>query len=165
METKFISFEELTDAHLERLHEWLQSPHVKDFWDDGDRTLDQVKNHYKKTPKVKRYLFFIDNLAVGYIQSYLIDYQNEYYSFILNGKENLGIDFFIGNMAFLNKKLAIPILSEFIKICCSTADRIIVDPESHNHKAIHLYQKYGFTKIGELKKLNKIHFVELLMQK
>jgi len=95
MLNKLITFEEFNDNHLIQLHQWLQVSHVREFWDDGDRTLEQVKSHYSFEKGVKRYLFFIDNHPAGYIQSYVIDRHNEYYDFSLAEKENVGIDFFI----------------------------------------------------------------------
>ncbi|MCS5712843.1 GNAT family N-acetyltransferase [Candidatus Berkiella aquae] len=129
------------------LHQWLQNKHVREFWDDGDRTLDQVKNHYKPAEGIKRYIFYIGDQPAGYFQSYLVDEENEYCSFLM--KNTLGVDFFIGNEDLLNKGYAIHVLSCFIKEYCEETDRILVDPQPSNAKAIHLYKKYGFTQMAE----------------
>lgn len=150
MPNNLIMFEEFNDSHLIRLHQWLQLSHVREFWDDGDRTLEQVKRHYGAEKGVKRYLFFIDNQPAGYIQSYEIDTESEYYRFSLPDKENMGIDFFIGNQDLLGKGFAIRVLAEFFLHYCQNVKRIIVDPKPNNSKAIHIYEKYGFMKVGEL---------------
>lgn len=38
-----VGFAPLTLTQLPLLHGWLQRPHVREFWDDGDRTLGQVQ--------------------------------------------------------------------------------------------------------------------------
>ncbi len=146
-----------TEKDFTVLHQWLQNKHVREFWDDGDRTLEQVKNHYKPEEGIKRYLFYIEDQPAGYFQSYIVDKENEYYSYSL--KNTLGIDFFIGNENLLNKGHAIHILSYFIKECCVEADRILVDPQASNAKAIHLYKKYGFTQMGEQIIDGKAHLI------
>lgn len=159
MLNKLITFEEFTDNHLIQLHQWLQVSHVREFWDDGDRTLEQVKNHYSFEEGVKRYFFFIDGNPAGYLQSYVIDRNNEYYDFSLDDKENIGIDFFIGNKSLLGKGFAVNVLAEFVLTYCQDVVRLIVDPKPSNSKAIHIYEKYGFTKVGELMVENSNHLI------
>lgn len=159
MLNKLIIFEEFNDNHFIQLHQWLQASHVRGFWGDGDRTLEQVKNHYSSEKGVKRYLFFTDNYPAGYIQTYVIDRHNEYYHFSLADKENIGIDFFIGNENLLGKGFAVKVLVEFVLTHCQDVERLIVDPQPNNSKAIHIYEKYGFTKVGELMVENNNHLV------
>lgn len=156
--TKLISFQEFKNEHR-LLHGWLQQKHVREFWDDGDRTLEQVKNHYKNEEGIKRYIFYIDNHPAGYFQSYVVDEGNAYYSEALLGKHILGLDFFIGEPTFLNQGYALPVLSKFIKTYCLEIDRLLVDPEPTNSKAIHLYTKYGFAKIDEKVVDHKRHII------
>jgi RimJ/RimL family protein N-acetyltransferase len=154
-----LTFQRLSANHDKQLFEWLQLPHVKLFWDDGDRTLEQVRAHYFKQDDVERYLFFIDSQAAGYIQSYSIDASNAYVAYALPNLNNIGMDFFIGNTDFLNRKLATTILAEFIRVHAKQASRIIVDPEPHNLKAIHIYQTAGFVQLGECAVNDKVHLI------
>lgn len=147
----------LTENDFPVLHQWLQNKHVREFWDDGDRTLEQVKNHYKPEEGIKRYIFFIEDEPAGYFQSYMVDKENEYNSYSL--KDTLGIDFFIGNETFLKKGHAIHVLSCFIKECCVEADRVLVDPQPSNAKAIHLYKKYGFSQMAEQIINGRVHLI------
>ncbi|MBI2792197.1 MAG: GNAT family N-acetyltransferase [Gammaproteobacteria bacterium] len=153
----YIRFAALEEENFTVLHKWLQNKHVREFWDDGDRTLEQVKNHYKPEEGIKRYIFFIEDQPAGYFQSYMVDKENEYHSYSL--KDTLGIDFFIGNENFLNKGHAIHVLSCFIKECCVEADRVLVDPQPSNAKAIHLYKKYGFSQMAEQIINGRVHLI------
>ncbi|MGD9592799.1 MAG: GNAT family N-acetyltransferase, partial [Candidatus Berkiella sp.] len=76
-----------------------------------------------------------------------IDETHAYYSYTT--QNTIGIDFFIGNKNLLNKGYAIHVLSRFIKEHCEGADRILVDPQPSNAKAIQIYKKYGFTEMGK----------------
>jgi RimJ/RimL family protein N-acetyltransferase len=158
MLTKLIFFQEFKNEHR-LLHGWLQQKHVREFWDDGDRTLEQVKNHYKHEEDIKRDIYYIDNQPAGYFQSYVVDENNAYFAVTLPDKCTMGLDFFIGEPHFLNRGFALPILSQFIETHCMGIDCLLVDPEPTNHKAIHLYTKYGFTKVGEQIVNGKSHVI------
>ena len=143
-----IEFIALTHQHGAILHQWLQLNHVREFWDDGDRDLEQVITHYLKTDETSRYLFYIDNIAVGYIQIYPISSTHRYAKLSNLARECSGIDFFIGNLNYLGKGLSGQVLTEFIANY-SQNNPVIVDPIINNHKAIHIYQKIGFSKVSK----------------
>lgn len=143
-----ITFSPLLPVHLSQVHDWLQKAHVLSFRDDGDRTLSQVINHYGPEEGLSRYLVLINEQPAGYLQTYEINANSDFCDFILLNKKNIGIDFFIGNEAFLNKGFALRILATFIANYCEDVDRIIVDPQAENTKAIHIYEKSGFTRVG-----------------
>lgn len=145
-----ITFATFSEKHYAIMHQWLQNEHVRLFWDDGDRTLEQVITHYQPQAGVLRYVIYVENNPIGYIQSYKIEKGHAYENSMLEDRENGGMDFFIGDTAYINKKLAYPILCQFIAEHCHHIDRLIVDPHRDNHKARHIYQKYGFIEIGEV---------------
>jgi RimJ/RimL family protein N-acetyltransferase len=144
-----ITFKKLSLDDCACLHRWLQLAHVRLFWDDGHRSLQQVQEYYWRDDSIKRYLFFIDDKPAGYIQSYVIARAHEYGKFSLPDGKTLGVDYFIGNEDFLGKGWALFILKRFISFRCKGIERVIVDPEPENKKAIHIYEKCGFKKIGE----------------
>jgi RimJ/RimL family protein N-acetyltransferase len=150
-----ITFRLLVSDDAKQLHKWLQIPHVREFWDDGNRTLDQVISYYFKDNGVKRFIFFIDDQPAGYIQSYFFDQANLYYQFTLPDQKTVGIDYFIGNAIYLGIGLARKILKNFIEQICQDADRILVDPDPANTKAIHVYHCCGFVKVSECNVENK----------
>ena len=89
-----LTFTFLAPKDCPLLHQWLQLPHVRAFWDDGLRTEDQVRQYYFKDNGVLRFLFFIKEEAAGYIQTYRIASQDPYGAYTLPAKENWGMDFF-----------------------------------------------------------------------
>ena len=153
-----IAFRALSHEDCNQLHQWLQCPHVRAFWDDGDRTLEQVEAHYFITDNVNRYLFLINEKPAGFIQSYVIDATHNCVKFTQKNQSAMGVDFFIGNKAYLGQGYAILVLTKFISSYCQNADCILVDPDPSNKKAIHIYQKYGFVKVGEFQVKNKLYW-------
>jgi len=170
MTTEPIEFRTLLNEDCHLLHLWLQEPHVREFWDDGNRSIEQTRSYYYKDNNVDRFIFSINNHPVGYIQSYDVKLSNEYKKFSKNNykTETVGVDFFIGDKNFIGKGFAKIILQDFIKIYCSDASRILVDPEAKNSKAIHVYETCGFVKHTVCfirDKMHAIMFYETLVNK
>ena len=59
------------------------------------------------------------------------------------------LDMCIGDTAYLDKGLAHKVIQEFLKSEFADVDEVLIDPESANTKAIHVYQKAHFAIIGE----------------
>lgn len=151
-----IYFKPLTSRELPLLHHWLQVPHVREFWDDDHRKLSQVKRHYLKKDEIMRFIIFINEQAIGYIQRYSIELQHPFWNYI-KGSPCVGIDFFIGEAAALGQGWAPQIMTQFIKQYCPAATEILVDPESRNHRAIRFYKKLGFHSISTITQANKTY--------
>jgi len=152
-----ITFKPLSSEDCNQLHQWLQLPHVREFWDDGNRTIEQTESYYYRENGVDRFIFLIDCQPIGYIQSYDAKLHAECKKFCKENKKTVGVDFFIGNKAFLGKGFAKIIMQEFIKLHCVDAVRVIVDPDPKNSRAIHVYEACGFVKHLTCLIENKVH--------
>jgi RimJ/RimL family protein N-acetyltransferase len=132
------------------MHFWLQEPHVRDFWDDGDRTIEQVTEHYFSLRSVDSYIISCDYLSIGYIQAYPIEKSHPLDPWMTQKGETWGMDLFIGNKTYLNLGLSTPIIQEFINLLLQNPrlKRIITDPEMHNSRAHAIYEKAGLRKIA-----------------
>lgn len=140
--------------HASQLHKWLQEEHVRAFWDDGDRTLEQVKAHYFQPRSVDQFLILYDNKPIGYIQSCAIDERHELAKFHPKGKQTQGIDFFIGDKESVGKGFSIGILeayAAFLKEGRPLLQALLFDPSENNPRAIHIYVKFGAKPVGEHK--------------
>lgn len=123
-------------SDLERMFRWLQQPHVKKWWDDGDDSIEKVEDHYfNVSDNVERYILLSEEGdPVGYFQ---------YYSLPNNV---IGIDQFIGEENCINKGLgtsAVTLFSNLIIDECNPS-AIVVDPDPTNTRAIRCYEKAGF---------------------
>ena len=114
--------------------EWLSKEHVKQWWNDGDDTLEKVTEHYGKEDNTARFVLLDNEKPIGYFQYY----------FIVDG--SIGIDQFIGDENRLNKGLGERAIRLFIELILykHNPPSIILDPSPDNKRAIRCYEKVGF---------------------
>lgn len=157
------TFGALTELDLPLLLTWLESPHVKKWWDqEVAYTIDLVKEKFGRhingltisnnsNNKTYAYIISVNDEKIGYIQTYNArDFAEE------NGLDLstisgsiCGVDLFIGEAKFLNKGFGAQILNNFEKqILIPHFDWCLIDPEKDNTVAIKAFEKAGF-KIGE----------------
>ena len=141
-------------AHLPTLHGWLQQPHVREFWDDGDRTPEQVQEHYFAPGwDVLAFLALLDGQPAGYIQAYPVTAGSDYAAWGSETGETWGIDLFIGEEKWLGRGLAVPIIRTFLthlRGLRPALRRVLIDPEEKNSRARHVYARAGFTKLSRV---------------
>lgn len=133
------------------LLDWLQRPHVKAWWDDGDDTLAKVRRHYldnsgaEDSAAVHRFIILarLDpagiNGPVGYIQYYRDqDYMPD--------TSAVGIDLFLSDPENLDHGLGLKVVQDFVQLILQNepAKVILVDPSPGNGRAIRCYEKAGF---------------------
>lgn len=134
------------------IHSWLNQPHVSDwFYGEG------LENTFKYLDE------FLDGL--GFAKYWLALDQNHPFAFFITTNvekpndelskwcslegDAITLDMLIGDVEYLGKGYAVPIIHEFLLKNFPNANEILIDPEATNQKAIHVYQKAGFKKIGE----------------
>ena len=133
-----ISFKALDEGDFPLLLHWLRKPHVQEWWDDGDDTLEKVSAHYSvqcgENTDQRGYLVHLDGSPIGYIQYYT------------EPKKCMGIDFFIGEKDFLDRGVGTMVMRSFVTRLREehSPSRIIIDPEPANLRAIRCYEKVGF---------------------
>lgn len=132
-------FRPLTSEDFPLLLEWLSKAHIKEWWDDGDDTLEKVALHYgEKSDEVARFILVekIDNTEnpVGYFQYYPVS------------DDSIGIDQFIGEEDYLNKGVGEKTIRMFVALIMRRHEptSIILDPSPENRRAIRCYEKVGF---------------------
>jgi aminoglycoside 6'-N-acetyltransferase len=166
-----ITFEPLNESHFPLMLKWLESPHIKRWWDqDVVYTLDLVKEKYMSYVKgykqvsgsnkpIRAYIINVAQTPVGYIQIY------NAYDFarskpLLGLPENLGaFDIFIGEKEYLGKGIGSRAISEFFSIYNGGYSHIFADPDSNNVAAIKSYEKAGFKKLAEQKDVGEMWMI------
>jgi aminoglycoside 6'-N-acetyltransferase len=95
-------------------------------------------------------LILKDRITIGYIQYYPVDeaWKEEYHCSDLEGSI-YGMDQFIGEVDYWNKgigkqlvQLTVEHLTNVLKV-----DRVVMDPQAWNFRAISCYEKCGFEKV------------------
>lgn len=155
-----IHFEKVTNAHLDTIMSWLLQPHVMEFWDNTQDHKDDIINfaNGRKTPSS-----YINGKYIYWIASF----EGEHFAVLMTIKETnqddighekikrlsksghtYGLDFMIGNTKFLGKGYSAKTLADFIDYFRNyidpKADTFLIDPDSSNPKAKHVYMKAGF---------------------
>lgn len=158
----FIEFLPLQTSHFPLLLKWLETPHVKRWWDqDVQWTASFIEEKYGSYVEgykfvqgvsipIQAFVIAVDSFPIGYIQLYnAIDF----WSLEPWGKEVLkdlplssgALDFFIGEGDFLGKGMGERILKSFlITHCDEKYEVMLVDSAVENRVAIRLYEKVGF---------------------
>lgn len=133
--------------------QWLQNPHVKEFWQETDDPVQFRKKFLEEMPRRSMEARIVEwrGRLIGYIQSYEA-------SKVGGGwwpeekAGTFGVDQFIGEPDCMGKGLGSAFLREFVQELFSRgAKEIITDPDPKNPRAIRAYEKVGFRREGALK--------------
>lgn len=154
-----IHSEQIKVCQLERndwrlLHTWLSNPVVAQYYEgrDVEMTKQFILDHYFDVDDCTRCLVYFEEQAIGYMQFYEVE-QAFYDSFHYSSNEVIyGMDQFIGVPEFWNKGIG----TEMIRLVVDylfrvkKVNRIVMDPQVSNARAIHTYEKVGFKKLCKL---------------
>jgi aminoglycoside 6'-N-acetyltransferase len=159
--SSLLSFMPLAYKHFPLLLTWLQTPHVKEWYDtDMNWTSVTIAEKYEsyvhgykihegiKKP-IHAYIIYLDDHPIGYIQYY------NAYDFPRDGNMMLetselppqlaAIDLYIGEKDYIGKGLGSRIINSFLQeYVWPHFDACFVDPATANRAAIHVYEKAGF---------------------
>lgn len=142
---------ELEDAGL--LVKWLSDPVVLEYYEGRDRPhdLEMVLGHFYEdasegiTRGIVRYM----SQDVGYIQFYPIeDEERQEYGYADFAGEIYGMDQFIGESGLWNQGIGSQLVKETVNFLLQVkqADKVVMDPQSWNHRALRVYEKNGFVR-------------------
>src|SRR5271156_403847 len=161
-----ITFEKAALQHKEIVFEWLEEPHVKEFWDNSQNHRDDILIFMNGRKEPSLYFDGTFDYWIGLIN-------NDPYCLIMTSeilptetdlldlwRKNLskkgktfGIDFMIGNQKYFGKGLAAPTLESFTDFIKDkfypSVDTFFIDPEESNSKAQHVYEKAGFQFVSD----------------
>ena len=148
-----ISFKPLAESDLATLTEWLQRPHVVERWDSRP-SLEDVRATYlpciADSSKVAPFLAYVEDLPVGYIQSYVAMGSGDGWWPDEQDPGVRGIDLFLADSDRLGQGIGTAIIGEFVRRLFTDpgVTSIQADPAPENGRAIRSYEKAGFTRVG-----------------
>lgn len=137
------------------LHEWLQRPHVAEWWTPTPSLEEVVEDFAPLTRPGYReqgYIAFEGDRAIGYIQSYVVKGSGDGW---WEGEQDpgaLGIDQFLSNGDQLGRGLGTTMLRAFVERLFDdpAVTHIQTDPNPRNARAIRCYEKAGFRAVNEV---------------
>jgi aminoglycoside 6'-N-acetyltransferase len=142
------------------LARWLSDPRVLEFYEGRDNSFDLEKVEkifYPPEDDEVRCIVEFDGNEIGYIQFYQLDDETKKdYGYF--GENVYGTDQFIGEIEYWNKGIGRLLVSSMVQFLTEekNAERVVMDPQTRNTRAIRCYEKSGFKKVKILPK-NELH--------
>ena len=157
-----VTFRPLTRADLPRLRDWLNQPHVAEWWGVGSgpdglggagddaATLEQVEAAYRGdlegTEPTNDLVIVVDEHPVGLLQWYrLADYPD--YATEISEPDGVGIDLLIGELDYVGRGLGPVVIDTFVTTVAfgePGVDRCVAGPLVRNARSIGAFRKAGF---------------------
>jgi len=156
-----ITFRKVMESDFLCMYQWLQLPHVKKYWYANDNfSFEETCEKYRlrlNDDLHDMYIIQYDSLDIGFIQSYLIENSLPFKI----DEPMVGVDLYIGEVAYFHKNHGKDILKTYIKEYVFNNNEINyvgIDPEIGNRDAIKAYKKAGFHHVNteyssEMKKM------------
>jgi len=146
------SFQPLTHADLPLLHEWLNRPHVAEWWDD-QRDLESVLRTFGAdlgSPMIAMFLAYLGADPVGYIQVYRVMGADPEWWTEETDPGARGTDQFLANAEQLGQGLGSSMVRQFVARLFADPEvsQVQTDPSPRNGRAIRAYEKAGFRRVG-----------------
>ncbi|MVO99533.1 GNAT family N-acetyltransferase [Paenibacillus lutrae] len=144
------------DAHL--LVKWLSDPRVLEYYEGRDRPHDPAlvqENFYNDNEGVTPCIIEYQSVPIGYLQFYSIEEEERnVYGYGENEANMMGMDQFIGEVEYWNKGIGSLLVGATVQYLIEhqEAEKIIMDPQTWNTRALKVYEKNGFTKKKLLEK-------------
>lgn len=146
----------MTERDLPMLHDWLNRPHIVEWWGgDAQRpTLDEVLAHYRPRvlaeEAVTPYIAMLDGAPIGYAQSYVALGSGEGWWEDETDPGVRGIDQSLANASLLNHGIGTRLVLALVDLLFAdpAVTKIQTDPHPSNRRAIRCYEKAGFVQQG-----------------
>jgi AacA4 family aminoglycoside N(6')-acetyltransferase len=144
----------MTEQDLPMLHDWLNRPHIVEWWGGEEErpTLDDVLEQYLPSvlaeESVTPYIAMLGEEPIGYAQSYVALGSGDGWWEDETDPGVRGIDQSLAHATQLNKGLGTRLVHALVErlFLDPTVTKIQTDPAPNNHRAIRCYEKAGFVR-------------------
>lgn len=139
------------------LVKWLSASPVLEFYEGRDNPFDLEKvekSFYIPEEDVKKCIVEYREAPIGYIQFYQVNSKTSTIDHYERGETIYGMDQFIGEPDYWNKGIGTLLVKSMVGYLMTQrkADRVIMDPQITNARALRCYEKCGFKKVKLLPK-------------
>lgn len=155
-----ITVRELEKTDEELLVDWLTNPELLEYYEGRDRphNIEMVREHFYKCDEETRCIVEYEGKRIGYIQFYPLDEESRLVYEYESHENIFGTDQFIGEIDYWNSGIGKKLVKSMVEYLINhmKADRVVMDPQTWNERAIACYEKCGFKKVKLLKE-NEMH--------
>lgn len=155
---------ELSDKKL--LVKWLSDNEVLQYYEGRDKPFNEKlveEKFYKNNINVTKCIIEYYGKPIGYIQYYIVDEKEcEEYGYLDFKGTIFGTDQFIGESNHWNQGIGKELMKLIVMFLSTDkgAEKIVLDPQTWNERAINCYEKSGYRKVKLLPK-HELHEGEL----
>ena len=144
---KVIAFRPVVLQDLQRIHNWMNQPHVIPYWNLA-YDLDRMREHLQKAladTHQTLYIGLLDDVPMSYWESYWAKRDIIAQCYPAHPADQ-GIHLLIGPPEFLGLGYALPLLRAMtsFQFQHSETQKIVTEPDSRNQKMIHVFKRCGF---------------------
>jgi aminoglycoside 6'-N-acetyltransferase len=136
-------FRPMTVGDLGMVRQWLQWPHVVEWWGEPDEQFQLVSGDLDH-PDMDQFIVATGGRPFGYIQRY--DPEDwPPHPFGAQPQGTLGIDQFIGEPDMIDRGHGSAFIRAFVEHALAEGTpRVLTDPDPVNTRAVRAYEKAGF---------------------
>lgn len=147
-----LSLRMLSEEDAVQLSQWLSDERVLEYYEGRDRPHDInliMKHFFEDRNNITQCVVQYDKTDIGYIQFYPIEIEErEKYGYTVESGIIYGMDQFIGEVDYWNKGIGTKLVKSAVDYIMreKNANRIVMDPQTWNERALRCYEKCGFVK-------------------
>ena len=152
-----IDFIPVGPEHYPLLRTWLSTPHLREWWGDPDEELGYIRDMVEGRDTTRPFLIVLGGEPVGYIQYWFIGHHRNQQWVKDNpllaelSSDTISVDLSIGDPRKLSRGIGSAALAAFIRLLREQGhERIIIDPDPLNARAVRAYMKAGFRPVPHL---------------
>ncbi|RLQ95917.1 GNAT family N-acetyltransferase [Falsibacillus albus] len=156
---------ELEEKDVYLLSKWLSDPAVLQYYEGRDRPHNQemiYEHYYSRERDLTGCIIEYNQKEIGYLQFYpLSNHEKAEYGY--GEQEKLfGMDQFIGEPEYWNRGIGTKLIRMMISHIkdCHHPQKLIMDPQEWNERALRCYEKCGFRRVKLMPK-HEFHEGEL----
>ncbi len=149
-----IAFIPVASEHFGLLEEWLNRPHLREWWGDPETELGYIRDMVEGRDTTRPFIIELNGEPAGYIQYWFVaDIRDEALlqesPWLRDVPSNaVGVDLSLGNEHQLSMGVGSAALRRFVAMLLDMGhDTIIIDPDPSNRRAVRAYEKAGFRPI------------------
>lgn len=153
-----ISVRQLEPEDASLLVKWLSNPAVLEYYEGRDRphNMGLVQQHFFENREgITQCIVQFNQADIGFIQFYEIDEEErEKYDYSNDDGQIYGMDQFIGETDFWNRGIGTRLIKVVVNYLIEhrAVNKIVMDPQAWNTRALRVYEKNGFVKKKYLEK-------------
>lgn len=143
--------------HYALLREWLEKPHVQEWWGDPEEELGFIKDMVEGRDTTRPFILEFEGRDIGYMQYWFVA-DNRSPALVAEHPwltelpaDAVGVDITIGEEKLVSRGIGSAAVTAMISLLRSLGhETIIIDPDPANKRAIRAYEKAGFRPIPQL---------------